>query len=191
MADKNWQAGGKILIPARAVIGLIATVASFGTAWGLSDNFAPTSYVGSADPGMVWIALIGGIVVSSFLVAIALWILSALRKVKRSQLRRNAFVRSALNNLNQGVVMTDPERRIVFCNDRYLQIYGLTRADIPGNMTGPELLELRRADEALQQQSARLKEEQRRAEALQQKLEAILDMEMKMIEREQNLPKKK
>jgi hypothetical protein len=54
-----------------------------------------------------------------------------------------------------------------------------------------ELLELRRTDEALQQHAAKLKEEQRRAEALQQKLEAILDMEMKMIEREQNLPKKK
>lgn len=54
-----------------------------------------------------------------------------------------------------------------------------------------ELLEIRRTDEALQQQSARLKDEQRRVEALQQKLEAILDMEMKMIEREQNLPKKK
>ncbi|MBI3528034.1 MAG: hypothetical protein HY067_08685 [Betaproteobacteria bacterium] len=54
-----------------------------------------------------------------------------------------------------------------------------------------ELLELRRTEEALQQQSAKLKEEQRRVEALQQKLEAILDMEMKMIEREQNLPKKK
>ena len=54
-----------------------------------------------------------------------------------------------------------------------------------------ELLELRRTDEALQQQVAKLKEEQRRTEALQQKLDAILDMEMKMIEREQNLPKKK
>ena len=54
-----------------------------------------------------------------------------------------------------------------------------------------ELLELRRSEEALQQQSAKLKEEQRRVEVLQQKLEAILDMEMKMIEREQNLPKKK
>lgn len=54
-----------------------------------------------------------------------------------------------------------------------------------------ELLELRRTEETLQQQAAKLKEEQRRAEALRQKLEAILDMEMKMIEREQNLPKKK
>ena len=63
---------------------------------------------------------------------------------------------------------------------------------------GSELLEVRRADEALQQQMAKTKEEQRRAEALQQKaealqqkLDAILDMEMKMIEREQNVPKKK
>ena len=81
--------------------------------------------------------LIGGIVVCSFLAAVALWILSALRKVKRSQLRRNAFVSSALNNLNQGVVMTDLRKRIVFCNDRYLEIYGLARSDIPPNMTGP------------------------------------------------------
>jgi len=54
-----------------------------------------------------------------------------------------------------------------------------------------ELLELRRIDEALLQQAAKLKDEQRRSEALQQKLDAILEMEMKMIEREQNVPKKK
>src|SRR5258705_927887 len=144
MADKNWQAGGKILIPARALVCLIATVASFGAAWGLSDNFAPTSYVGSADPNTVWEMLIGGIVVCAFLAAVVVWVLSALRTVQRSQLRGNAFVRSALNNLSHGVVMTDSQRRIVFCNDRYLEIYSLTRSDIPRNMTGPELLEVRR-----------------------------------------------
>src|ERR1700687_316508 len=144
MADKNWQAGGKILIPAQAVVCLIATVAPFGAAWGLSDNFAPASYVGSADPRMVWEILIGGIVVCSFLAAVVLWVLSAFRRVKRLQLRRNAFVSSALNNLSHGVVMTDSQKRIVFCNDRYLEIYGLARSDIPRNMTGPELLELRR-----------------------------------------------
>ena len=35
-------------------------------------------------------------------------------------------------------------KRIVFCNDRYLDIYGLARSDVPRNMTGPELLEMRR-----------------------------------------------
>jgi diguanylate cyclase (GGDEF)-like protein/PAS domain S-box-containing protein len=144
MTGKNWQAGGRNLIRARAIVCLIATMAPVGAARGLSDNFAPTSYVGRADPHLVWELLIGGIVVSSFLAAIALWIHSALRKVKRSQLRRNGFISSALNNLNQGVVMTDPQRRITFCNDRYLEMYGLARSDIPKNMTGSELLEMRR-----------------------------------------------
>src|SRR3984957_1629207 len=143
MAGKNWQAGGKNLIPAQALACLIAVVAPLRAAWALSDDFAPTSYVGSADPNVVWEVLIGGIVVCSFLAAIALWIHSALRKVKLSQLRRNAFVSSALNNLSQGVVMTDPQQRIVFCNDRYLEIYGLARSDLHRNMIGPEMLELR------------------------------------------------
>jgi diguanylate cyclase (GGDEF)-like protein/PAS domain S-box-containing protein len=149
MADKNWQAGSKDLIPAQAVVCLIATIASSGAGWALSDNFAPTSYVGPADPNMVWEALIGSIVVCSFLAAAALWVFSALRDVKRSQLRKNAFVSSALNNLSQGVVMADAEQRIVFCNDRYLEIYGLARSDVPRDMTGPELLEMRRKRGAL------------------------------------------
>jgi diguanylate cyclase (GGDEF)-like protein/PAS domain S-box-containing protein len=144
MADKNWQAGGKILIPAQAALCLIATLAPLRNAWGLSNNFAPTSYIGAADPGVIWELLIGGIVGCSFLAAVWLWITSALRKAKRSQLRRTAFIRSALNNLSQGVVMTDTRRRIVFCNDRYLEIYGLARSDLPRHMTGPQLLELRR-----------------------------------------------
>src|SRR5882724_7213684 len=143
MADKNWQADGKVLILAQAVVCLLGTVAPFGAARAASD-FPPAGYAGSADPSMIWELLIGGIVVSSFLAAIALWVLSALRKVKHSHLRRNAFVSSALNNLSHGVVMTDGRDRIVFCNDRYLEIYGLTRADISSDMTGPELLELRR-----------------------------------------------
>src|SRR5580693_2232105 len=145
MASKNWQAGGKFVIPAQALVSLIGILAPFAAARAESDGFAPASYIGSANPEVIWEMLIGGIVVCSFLAAFALWIFSALRKVKRSQLRRNAFVSSALNNLNQGVVMTDPRKRIVYCNDRYLEIYGLVRADIPPHMTGPELLAMRRA----------------------------------------------
>ena len=46
MADKNWQASGKILIPAQALVCLVAIIASFGAARAVSDNFAPMSYVG-------------------------------------------------------------------------------------------------------------------------------------------------
>src|SRR5665213_2930357 len=144
MADRNWQAGGKNLICAQAVVCLVAAVAPWESARAVSGNFAPMSYLGPADPDTVWEVLIGGIVVCSFIAAVALWILSALRKVRRSELRRNAFVRSALNNLSQGVAMTDAQGRIVFCNHRYLEIYGLVRSDIPANMTGADMLALRR-----------------------------------------------
>jgi diguanylate cyclase (GGDEF)-like protein/PAS domain S-box-containing protein len=144
MAGKNWQAGGTNLLLAQAVMGLIVIVVPCGAAWGASAGFASANYIGSADPNVIWEALIGGIVGVSFLGAIGLWIASALRKINRSQLRRYAFVSSALNNLNQGVVMTDPQMRIVFCNDRYLEIYGLQRSDVPTDMDGPELLEMRR-----------------------------------------------
>ncbi len=53
------------------------------------------------------------------------------------------------------------------------------------------LIEVRRSDEQLQTQNVRLRDEQRRAEALQQKLEALLEMEMKMIQREQSAQPRK
>ena len=87
MAGKNWQAGSKTRILAKAVVCLIATHAPSGLAWSAPADFSLASYVGSADPNVIWEMLIGGIVVCSFLAAITLWILSALRKVKRSQLR--------------------------------------------------------------------------------------------------------
>lgn len=107
-------------------------------------SFTPPNYLGNLDPNLVWEALIGGVVVCAFLAAVALSIHSALRRSRRSQLRRNAFVSSAMNNLNQGVVMTDAQRRIIFCNDRYLEIYGLARSDLWTSMTGHDILELRR-----------------------------------------------
>jgi diguanylate cyclase (GGDEF)-like protein/PAS domain S-box-containing protein len=144
MAGKNWQAGGMNPILAQAVVCLAASFVPSRGAQAMSEKFSPASYVGNTDPSLVWEVLIGGIVVCSFLAAVALWVHSSLRRVKRSQLRKNAFISSALNNLNQGVVMTDPKRRVVFCNDRYLEIYGLLRSDLPPAMTGPQLLKLRR-----------------------------------------------
>lgn len=141
MAEKNWHEGSMLPIAVQAVVCLTSAVAPSRAH---ADSLIPPSYLGNLDPNLVWEALIGGIVVCAFLAAIALWIHSALRRSKRSQLRRNAFVSSAMNNLNQGVVMTDAQRRIIFCNDRYLEIYGLTRADLWTGMTGHDILALRR-----------------------------------------------
>jgi diguanylate cyclase (GGDEF)-like protein/PAS domain S-box-containing protein len=147
MAGKNWQAGGKNSIPALAVLCLFAAAVPCGLAWSapLSGGFAPASYVGEFDPNLIWEFLIGGIVVASFIGAVGIWVLSALRKSQRAKLRRNAFISSALNNLNQGVLMSDAQGRVVFCNDRFLDIYGFTRADIATCKTGRDLVELRRS----------------------------------------------
>jgi len=141
MAEKNWHEGSMLPIAVQAVVCLASAVAPSRA---YADSLNPTSYLGNLEPNVVWEALIGGVAVCAFLAAIALWIHSALRRSKRSQLRRNAFISSAMNNLNQGVVMTDAQRRIIFCNDRYLEIYGLARSDLWTGMTGYDILELRR-----------------------------------------------
>ena len=50
MAGKNWQARSKNLIPATAVVCLVAIAAPLASAWAASGGFAPASYVGSLDP---------------------------------------------------------------------------------------------------------------------------------------------
>lgn len=143
MAEKNWHVGSALPIAVQAVVCLASAVGP-AHAFALSDSFTAPGDLAKLDPNVIWEVLIASIIVCSFLAAIALWIHSSLRRTRRSQMRRNAFVSSAMNNLNQGVVMTDAQRRVIFCNDRYLEIYGLTRSDIRANMNGSELLELRR-----------------------------------------------
>src|SRR5215472_6006978 len=143
MAGKNWQAGSKDPILARVAICLAAVVLPSRGALALSDQFRPLSHVGSLDPNVLWEVLIGVIVVCAFIAAIALWVHTALRRVNRSQAWRTDYISSALNSLSHGVVMTDPKRRIVYCNDRYLEIYNLQRSDLSPGMTGRQLLELR------------------------------------------------
>ena len=141
MAEKNWQAGGGIMIPAGIMICLATSLWAVATS---SAGARLQQYFNAADPEVLSDAVLGGLVVCCFLTASGLWIMSTLRRVKLSQQRRNAFVSSALNNLKQGVVITNSRQRVVFLNDRYLEIYGLSRSDITPTMTGRDLLELRR-----------------------------------------------
>src|SRR3982751_4783695 len=141
MVGKYWRAGGRISILAQA---LACTVMPFEAAWSMPAELPPPMYVGSIDPDVLWEMLIGGTVVCSFLAAIVLWLHSLLRQAKRARLRRDAFISAALNNLNQGVMITDRRNRVVFCNDRFLDIYGLSRADVTSRMTGRDLIEMRR-----------------------------------------------
>lgn len=128
------------MIPAGVVLCLAATL------WAVAaSDFGSSlvSYLDTANPYYVSEALLAGLVLCAFLTAAGLWVIVTLRGIKRSRLRRNVFVSAALNNLKQGVVITNPRQRIVFLNDRYLEIYGLSRSDITSTMSGRELLELR------------------------------------------------
>jgi diguanylate cyclase (GGDEF)-like protein/PAS domain S-box-containing protein len=143
MTDQKWRVGGRALISPQAVLCLVACAWPFKAAHADVGNVAP-SYLGALEANVLWQALIAGIVVSSFFVAVAIWIHSALSSLKRSELRKSTFITSALNHLNQGVVMFDRHSQMVYCNDRYLELYGLSRSDLRNDMTGRELLELRR-----------------------------------------------
>ncbi|MDU6672187.1 MAG: PAS domain-containing protein, partial [Bradyrhizobium sp.] len=149
MAGKNWQASSRNAFPARVVAAAMAVMAALeaaspACAWAAPADFSPSSFVGVVEPDVLWKVLIAGIVVCAFLASVVIWIHSSLRRTKRAQLRRNAFVSSALNNLSQGLMLTDSANRVVFYNRRFLEIYGMTRADIPPGCTGRDLVELRR-----------------------------------------------
>jgi NO-binding membrane sensor protein with MHYT domain len=50
---------------------------------------------------------------------------------------------TALNNMTQGVVMFDAAQRLVICNDRYLEMYGLSREVVKPGCTLSDLIEHR------------------------------------------------
>gem|GEM_PF-5545793 len=37
------------------------------------------------------------------------------------------LLQTVLNNMSQGVLMFDSQTRLIFCNQRYIELYGLSR----------------------------------------------------------------
>ena len=60
--------------------------------------------------------------------------------------QQNAQLRSALDNMSQGLCMFDAATRLILCNERYVQMYGLTRQRAHPGCTLRELLEYRSAN---------------------------------------------
>ena len=87
-----------------------------------------------SDPVQLWELAVSIAVVSAFFAAVVLWIYSAHRRFRLRERRKTKFASSALNNLPHGIVMFDSRRHMVFCNDRYLEIYRLSRSDIRPRM---------------------------------------------------------
>ncbi|MGN6311869.1 MAG: sensor domain-containing protein [Xanthobacteraceae bacterium] len=145
MAGKKWQAGGNGANPAWGAAFVLMTMMPFAAASALPANFDQPASIGAMDPMLLWQFVIGAVVALAFLIAVVLWAVAALNRVKRAFSRGTTLVTTALDTLNDGVVIVNRQDKVVFCNDRYLEIYGLARSDITPGLTGPELFALRRS----------------------------------------------
>jgi methyl-accepting chemotaxis protein len=81
---------------------------------------------------------VAGAVIAALL-ALAATAVAALLVVARLR-AHNRLIRSALNNMQQGLYMLDTKVRIVLCNDRYFEMYHLGRDTVRPGMTLKEHL---------------------------------------------------
>ncbi|WP_420134864.1 EAL and GGDEF domain-containing protein [Rhodopseudomonas sp.] len=139
MVLRNGKASSGAAAAAAVALLFASSTAAFAQAG------AQPADLGGFEPELIWELLIGGIVLACITSAVALWATSVIRRLRRAERRKNVLVDSVLNKLQQGVVISDASGRLVFCNDRYLEMYGLTRADAPYGMNTRDLLALRRA----------------------------------------------
>jgi PAS domain-containing protein len=70
-------------------------------------------------------------------------IMRALDRTQRHLRVQNSRFDAALNNMSQGLIMFDAEQRIVVCNDRYLEMYNLSRDIVKPGCTLRALLQHR------------------------------------------------
>src|SRR5262247_1953190 len=54
--------------------------------------------------------------------------------------RQNVRLTTAMNNMSQALLMFDGGSRVLLCNDRYVQMYGLSRTVVKPGATLEELI---------------------------------------------------
>jgi diguanylate cyclase (GGDEF)-like protein/PAS domain S-box-containing protein len=148
--DNEYANSGKIVMAAMQdwIVKCERGLALFVTCAVASVCLAPSGYafnLSEATPEMLWEVVVSIGVLAAFFASILLWVYSAHRRLKLRQRRRAKFASAALNNMPHGIIMVDSRRRMVFCNDQYLDIYRLSRSDIRPRMPLSEVLELRKA----------------------------------------------
>lgn len=80
-------------------------------------------------------ALVVGLVAASIVGAL----------VRRAMSTETLRIRTAVNHLSQGLCMFDAEQRLLFCNDQYLRMYGLSPKQVKPGILLSEIMALRRA----------------------------------------------
>jgi diguanylate cyclase (GGDEF)-like protein len=96
-----------------------------------------------------WVVLICGLLLSAALMAY-IWATARharrLRTTNRELDQTNLRMDTAINNMVQGFLMFDSAERIVVCNDRYIEMYGLSREIVKPGCSLLELLQCRAAN---------------------------------------------
>jgi diguanylate cyclase (GGDEF)-like protein len=124
-----------------ALVLTLAIVSHHFTAMGAVAVIAdPTQYIHpfSLDPASLALA-----VASAAVLILGLSLAGALAD-RRVQERDQQLV-NAVNNISQGIVMFDASEHLVVCNDRCIEMYGLSRDQVKPGTTLRELLQRRKA----------------------------------------------
>ncbi len=144
MSVVNRQSSGKTIVSATIALHVVvAFVAAAILFTGPAYADSPPAIDSASDPSAIWQILLIGFIIFACLSGGILWIMSALQSAKRANKRHTAFVDAALDNMSIGIVMIDGKKGLVFCNNSYFDLYGLSRSDVRLGMSGRELVELR------------------------------------------------
>jgi len=84
-------------------------------------------------------ALVLAVLVFLAVAAVAFAVLCGLAR------KRNGQFAAAVNNISQGLCMLAPDGRIILCNDRYIEMYGMSRAIVKPGASLRDVIEHRRA----------------------------------------------
>ena len=87
---------------------------------------------------------VGGCIVGVAVIALFVW-----RSLKSSRGTSNAMLSMVLNNMTQGVVMFDSDERLVVCNERYLDMYRLSRDVVKPGATLVDVIKNRKVTGSL------------------------------------------
>ncbi|MBX9774346.1 MAG: PAS-domain containing protein [Xanthobacteraceae bacterium] len=124
---RDWRAAVLVI----AVCGGVAVLL-----FGLIDPARVLEWAASAPPTLAALAI-------SAAAAMLLFTVAALLAMSRT-VRRNRRISAALDNMTQGLCMFDGEARLILCNERYLEMYGLTRQQAYPGVQLRELLQSRK-----------------------------------------------
>ena len=134
--DAAWSDGVKRLVSYRTLeeFPLVVMV-------GISDHqiFASTRFKQQVYDGIVMVSTVLILLIIAFNIRKE----NHLARIRAALHSQNLRFDTALNNMSQGLCMFDAEQRLIVCNDRYREMYGLSREQVKPGTTIRQIFESR------------------------------------------------